>query len=603
MERFPAMKSGARNSRSGSCRRKLRCRAIRFTHVASPTETTYHGWLGGAFVLGTRMFNAAANATVATGSHNDAAARLNDESNNGTWGAWDNGPDGAAQIVSPEHPEWVLMTWPQPRKLLGVNLLWAGFSAAEVQTYIGPADRHPREATEADWRTLVHSDKIENWYPLQLGVNWLDFGQPVTTRALRLRVTHVVEEAKAHPHVHGNTRGGRRVWLGEMLALSPLGDADLKSVVAPPAVADDSLHPPIPVRFHLDEPRFVTLVIDDANGRRIRNLVSETWYPAGDNVAWWDGMNDLLRDTDAARHGIYRVPAQLAVPGEYQIHGLTRKPIDLRFEFSVYSAGDPVWATTDHRGAWLANHTPPSSVLFVPADKAPGGKPLVFLGSYVSEGTDGLAWVDLDGHKMGGEGWVGGNWTGAALLARDMGPHAIAGTHGYAASAFEGELRITALTANGDRPVIKYNLRGGKEASAVSGLAAHDGMIVCSLPKQRKLLFVDAKNGKVLGTAPCDDPRGLGFTADGQLLALVGKTLQRYRLPELRGSVSLPSPDVLVPRGLEDPQQFALDDQSDIYISDRGHSHQIKVFTAAGKPLRTIGAPANRKPVRMIPIT
>ncbi len=101
------------------------------------------------------------------------------------------------------------MTWPQPRQLLGVNLIWAGFAAAEVQTYVGPADRHPREATDADWRTLVRSDKIENWYPLQLGVNWLDFGQPVTTRALRLRITHVVRRSKIasarawqHPRRH-----------------------------------------------------------------------------------------------------------------------------------------------------------------------------------------------------------------------------------------------------------------------------------------------------------------------------------------------------------------------------------------------------------------
>ena len=140
---------------------KCAVRALRFTHVASPTETTYHGWLGGAFVLGSRMFNAAASASVATGSHNDAAARLNDESNNGTWNAWDNGADGGPRMVSSQHPEWVLMTWPHEQRLLGVNLLWAGFSAAEVQTYIGPADRHPREATEADWRTVVHSDKIE----------------------------------------------------------------------------------------------------------------------------------------------------------------------------------------------------------------------------------------------------------------------------------------------------------------------------------------------------------------------------------------------------------------------------------------------------------
>ena len=85
------------------------------------------------------------------------------------------------------------------------------------------------------------------------------------------------------------------------------------SVRAAPLHADDSApqHPPIPVRFKLDKPGFVTLVIDDSAAKRVRNLISETPFPAGDNVAWWDGTDDLGRDTDAARHGVYRIPAHL----------------------------------------------------------------------------------------------------------------------------------------------------------------------------------------------------------------------------------------------------------------------------------------------------
>ena len=263
------------------------------------------------------MINAAAIATVTTGSHNDAAARLNDETQQwhlgrllGQRSRWR--PANRFAATSRMGADDLA---PAEQRLLGVNLLWAGFSAADVQAYVGPANRHPREATEADWQTVARSDKIENWYPLPLGVNWLDFGHPSRPAPFDCGSRSVIDEAKSHPHMRGNTRGGRRVWLGEFMALSPLGDADLKSVVAPPPVAADALHPPIPVRFHLDEPKFVTLAIDDADGRRVRNLVSETWFPAGDNVVWWDGTNDLLRDTDAARHGIYRIPARTCRAG------------------------------------------------------------------------------------------------------------------------------------------------------------------------------------------------------------------------------------------------------------------------------------------------
>ena len=323
---------------------------------------------------------------------------------------------------------------------------------------------------------------------------------------------------------------------------------------------------------------------------------------------WWDATDDLARDVDAARHGVYHIPAQLVAPGTYRVRGLYHAGIDLRYEFPIYNAGNPAWSTADHTGGWLTNHTPPSSALFVPGDKAPGGRPLVYLGSYVSEGGDGLAWVDLEGRKQGGVGWVGGAWTGAPYLARDTGTQAMEGVFVYAGSAWEGELRLTAVTRSGDKPVIKYSFPGGKDASALTGLAVHNGLLACSLPKQNELLLVDAKAGKLLAAVLLSDPRGLAFDGQGRLLALAGKQLHRYRLPVVSGTLrvpmsggtrsvpdKLPAPEVLVAAGLQDPQHVALDAEGNLYISDRGNSHQVKVFDPAGKPLRVIGTPGAPK--------
>jgi hypothetical protein len=41
------------------------------------------------------------------------------------------------------------------------------------------------------------------------------------------------------------------------------------------------------VHFHLDHPGFVTLVVENERGTRARNLVSETYFSSGDQVAWW----------------------------------------------------------------------------------------------------------------------------------------------------------------------------------------------------------------------------------------------------------------------------------------------------------------------------
>ncbi|MHB8971591.1 MAG: hypothetical protein ACYC3X_18500 [Pirellulaceae bacterium] len=565
---------------------KTSTRAIRFSHSPEATDKLFAGWLGGVALLGERFATVGSQAIAVTTNNPDKANRINDDSNNGTWGVWENGPAGVERAISPEHPAVVTLIWAQPVTLRGLCALFAGFGSGQVLAYVGPHDRHPRDAAAADWQQVATPDGLENGYPLQLWPNWIDFGKTVTTRAIQLRMTQVTREG--HPHLNGNTKDGKRVWIGELLALMSLGDAELSTASLPDAAEPDLGHPPIPIKFTLNEPRLVTLVIDTTNGQRVRNLLAETPFPAGENTVWWDGLDDLGRDVQAAAHGLYSIPAQFVKPGVYTVRGLTRKQLDLRFEFSIYNPGSPAWTTEDGTGGWTTNHTPPRCVQFVPAAEAPGGKPLVFIGSYVSEGGHGLVWVDLDGKKQGGRANVGGAWTGAQHLARDIGPTADPNTYTYVGSGWETELRLFALTKDGDKQVVKYNV-AKKEDSTLAGLAVHNGTMVCSLPGLKQLLFIDVKANRVLGTAELEQTSGLAFDRDGRLLVLVNTQLRRYTLPQTFGEkIVLPEPQVLVQK-LEDPQQIACDKEDNLYVSDRGTSHQVKVFTSEGKPVRTIG--------------
>ena len=481
-------------------------RALRFTHDAKAADPAYAGYLGGLYAIPERLANIAPQAVAVTRARNEHAAKLTNGTNDGTWGAWDNGKEGAAVEISKENPETILLVWPAAVPLRGLAALWAGFGAAEAQSFVGPAERHPRESTDPDWQTVATVEKIQHGYPNPFTPNWIDFGKTISTRAVRLRITQTGTEG--HPHMNGNTKKGKRIWLGELLALQPLGDQPLASATVPKAAA---LHPPIALPFSLKEAGLVTLVIEDAAGKRVRNLVSETPFPAGNNTAWWDGMDDLKRDPEAARHGIYRIPAQFVAPGTYTVRGLVRQPHALHYEFSGYNAGSPPWPTPDHTGGWTTNHTPPQAALFVP-----GEKPLCYLGSYVAEGGDGLAWVDLDGRKQGGKGWVGGTWTGAPYLAHDPGTSMV-----LVGSAWEGELRLTSVAPGGqEKPVLKKKFDGGKNSVALTGLAARNGVIVASLPKQNQVMFVDAKAGAISGSTSIDDPRGLAFDDKGRLLVL-----------------------------------------------------------------------------------
>ena len=324
---------------------------------------------------------------------------------------------------------------------------------------------------------------------------------------------------------------------------------------------DGELHPPFAINFTLSEPGFVTLVVEGAHGERVRNLISETPFPAGKNTVWWDGLDDLGRNPEAADRGVYDVPGKPVGPGLYRVRGLVRPQLKARWLMAPYfGRANPPWNNGDRSSEWLANHSPPSAVVFVPAGEAPerqghpasaGGQ--VIVGSDVTEGGSGVAWLDLDGNKLHGQMWIGGIWTGASQLTRDAGNDRVPGVYAYTASAWENELRLFELRhkvdeapddgrlgAGDDKPVLlpTWKFPGTPDGTgetpppktAISGLAAHNGLIAVSVPTLNQLLFVDGKGRRALGTIPMNDPRGLAFDATGRLLVLSGAKLLRYSL-------------------------------------------------------------------------
>ncbi|PTY02929.1 hypothetical protein DB346_07915 [Verrucomicrobia bacterium LW23] len=612
--------------------------ALRLTHVAEAKDRKYNGNFGGMCILKERLANIAPQAMPIAMSNNQHAARLINEKSDG-WGSWENasveGAPARGQTVA-EAPEWMMLVWPKAVSINGFAFTFTGFGTAEVQTYAGPDSTHPRDAADSAWKTVGTADKLESQYPRQLGLEFFDFGKAVSTRAVRLRITATNDSN--HPHMKSRPAGGKRVWLGEWMVLSDLKAAPVATLagISAPARPKKAEAPPIGIPITLPEDGFVTLVIEDSTGKRVRNLVSETPFPKGKSVVEWDGTDDLGRDLDAAKHGLYRIPAQVVAPGSYKVRGIWRKAIDPRYEFSVYVTGNPPWNTPDHTGAWLANHSAPQAAAFVPAAKSPTGEPVVFLGAYVTEGPDGFIWVDMNGKKVAGKKWIGGNWTAAPFIAADNGPQAIADHCVYVASTWKekvkkgskdvpvGELRITAQALNPnklaegtqrlvdtpiyrgpipdikgegvaaeedadpDHDVVAANAR--PDPTKISGLAVHNGLIAVSFVGQDGVALLNARDGgKQVGQITIKAPTGVAFDGKGRLLVLSGNRLVRYE-PVGSDPGKIPAPATVIAAGLEEPIALTIDAATgNIYISDRGQSHQVKAFSADGKPFRTIG--------------
>lgn len=360
-----------------------------------------------------------------------------------------------------------------------------------------------------------------------------------------------------------------------------------------------SNHSGITVPFTLKKAGYVTLVIDDKSGKRVRNLVAETWFKAGDNTIMWDGLDDLGRDVEAATHGVYSIPSKQVVPGEYTVRGIVHPEITTSYEMSVYAPGTPPWTTNDHLGGWLGNHSAPQAAVFVPAEESPTHQPVVYLGCYVTEGPDGMAWVDLDGKKMGGREWVGGVWTAAPFMARDAGESSVPGVSIYIASVWKTKekvpqviLRMNALPKNADKPLFVYPMRAlvsntENITGEIGGFAIHNGVGVASMPKLNQLVFADIKTGKLLGLSTVADPHGLTFDHQGRLLVLSGNKLLRFK--SIEDVAHLAGPEVLIKAGLESPVGITTDGNGKLYISNGGSSHQVKIFSEEGKYLSAIG--------------
>jgi hypothetical protein len=357
----------------------------------------------------------------------------------------------------------------------------------------------------------------------------------------------------------------------------------------------------IPVTVDLPKSGYVTLVIEDAKGNRVCNLLAETYLPAGRQTIAWDGydMGEPNAEGELVRH---RVP-----PGTYRVHGLVHDKISMRYEFSVNSPGIPPWKTQDGTGAWLADHSPPADVKFLPAGSGSPyghGEAQLLVCSTSGESGEEFVWLNTQGRRLFGRNT--GFWGGTHLCV-DRGKDAIPDTYAYAFMSGErdpdnNEIEVRAFKKNGQiesagkitfpmawKKTLLPPFRSNAEAYGTNGVAAYNGLVVFSFTRQNKLVFLDARQKKVVGEAPLAAPRDLLFDLQGRLYVLTGKQVRRFAIPP--DVARLEAGQTLIASGLEAPRRMTQDDAGNLYIADWGKSHQIKVFTADGTFVHAIGKP------------
>lgn len=359
------------------------------------------------------------------------------------------------------------------------------------------------------------------------------------------------------------------------------------------AKAADSLN--LPVVFELERASTVTVVIEDAAGKRVRNLAAAVRLPPGKNLLSWDGYDDgeLQKDGSTIRHR--------ALPGKYRARGITSDGVRLIYEFPVNSPGTPPWFTKERDGAWLADHTSAQSVVMVPASDTGflgRGQARLIVSAKTAEAGDAFMALDLNGKKIIGNSDFG--WNGAYAMTLDHGPQAPMGDSDpwlYCLQVDKKEVILNVFSRSGKTGTpfklttnASVTWNGGKIGDSV---AAWNGIVVISVPHEKVLLVVDprAKDSakRLLGRIALEDPRGVLFDPQGRLLVATARQVKRLTLDFATATVL--REEVVVAQDLEDAQQLTLDKAGNLYVGDWGKQHAVKVFSPAGKLVRTIGKP------------
>ena len=338
---------------------------------------------------------------------------------------------------------------------------------------------------------------------------------------------------------------------------------------------------PVPISYTLPKAGRVSLVIDDAQGRRVRNLLAAAERPAGRNVDHWDGLDD---------------DGQLAPAGTYRLKGIVHDGIRVTYVMSFANPGHPSWDTPDGRGAFYADHTAPQS--------AAAAGDFVALACPLGESGRHLIGCDLDGRRRWGlnnrHGFTIGTRASGISLATDGKTVWVADAGSdtiYRVRAADGRYSPWNRTVRdeGGRETKVLDLPVGqwqptndadRRRRNLSAIACHDGQLAVCLTREDRVRLLDAETGDERAQWTVKAPRAVTFNPDGVPIVLSGETLLR-----------------LEPDGKQTPftetrfvggSGLACDADGKVYLAVRGDDQNVKVLSPDGKLIREIGKRGGR---------
>jgi hypothetical protein len=402
-------------------------------------------------------------------------------------------------------------------------------------------------------------------------------------------------------HHHRSLIAGTAMLVMTLVAASAAADVTTVTWAAgsPPRWSEKTVASPHRVAIRLPPAaaghEFVTVVVEDESGKRVRNLLGQTAIaslakteggPDGLQVIW-DGLNEA---------------GEVMPAGTYRVRGLTIPRPKILYDYSFYNPNRLPWqgyATS----SWGADHTGPGDIACAPAGSE--ARTAVAIACGVAENPHAVLGLDRAHQKI---------W-GYKREAGINGINAIDHADGLLWMAFKNT--VIKVDADTQRDVGWKRPAGKAAALTMPGLVTRiavgptqgaalvrkaagpgDG---ANLAADTLVLF-DKESGTARNrrTFPLEVPLpgeafDVAWLSDGRLVTSGAEGVAVVAEDGGPTPLSLP--------GCQAPRQLAADDAGNLFVFDAGPDWQVKVYGPGLELVRTIGRPGGQKVHRHVAFT
>lgn len=350
--------------------------------------------------------------------------------------------------------------------------------------------------------------------------------------------------------------------------------------------------------FDMPKDGFATLVIDQLDGTRLRNLVSDVPVKTGHAKFNWDGRDEW---------------GKVVTPGTYQWRGLMHEGIHTDYQFHFNNPAQTPWDTQDNTGGWGADHSNPQSIAF-------GNNQIYIAWPFAESGTRIIAIDPNTGQRRWGEKrrlTLGNHYGGHAIAvaADEQYLYAAMQTHEQGIGFYrlgaatgqvvpfvrevngkrisEGDHVCRAKPASMDLPSLEamsmnQSWNASNAAASLRGCALDNKAIYIASYHDNAIYVCDKATAADIKTITVDRVAGIAKLSEGQLLA-ISKT----------GVVQIDAgtgkQTVIVEQGtLIAPMDIAIASDGSFYVSQRGNAMDVVHFNPQGKRIGSIGKTGGR---------